>query len=248
MKQISIIGLLISFLSVPLFFSGFVKGENHESNLEEKRRPNVILIITDDQGYGDLACHGNSIIKTPNLDKLHSEAVRFTNFHVSPFCTPTRAALMTGRYPGRTGAYRTSSGRTLLHTDEKTMANVFSDHGYVTGMVGKWHLGDNAPHRPQDRGFQQVTWHRCGGVGQASDYWGNDYFDDVYEKNGSFKQFEGYCTDVWFNESLDFIEAHKEKPFFLYLATNAPHGPYRVGEEWSSPYKEKVNWKFGAEF
>jgi len=211
-------------------------------------RPNVILVMTDDQGYGDLACHGNTIINTPNLDKLHSESVRFTNFHVSPFCTPTRAALMTGRYPGRTGAYRTSSGRTMLHTDEKTVANLFADNGYVTGMVGKWHLGDNAPHRPQDRGFQDVTWHRCGGVGQASDYWGNDYFDDVYEKNGKFEKFNGYCTDVWFEEAIDFVEQNKEKPFFLYLATNAPHGPYIVGEEWSNPYKNQVNWKSGPEF
>ncbi|MEQ9287616.1 MAG: arylsulfatase [Cyclobacteriaceae bacterium] len=218
------------------------------SETEKKTQPNVIIVMTDDQGYGDLACHGNPVLKTPNLDKLYSESVRLTNFHVSPFCTPTRAALMTGRYPGRTGAYRTSSGRTMLHTDERTIANVFAENGYATGMVGKWHLGDNAPHRPQDRGFQDVTWHRCGGVGQASDYWGNDYFDDTYERNGKFEKFEGYCTDVWFDEAIDFVEENKEKPFFLYLATNAPHGPYRVGEQWSAPYQEKADWKFGPEF
>lgn len=212
------------------------------------QKPNVILIMTDDQGYGDLACLGNPVLKTPNLDKLHSESVRFTNFHVSPFCTPSRAALMTGRYPGRTGAYRTSSGRTMLHTDEKTIADVFSENGYTTGMVGKWHLGDNAPHRPQDRGFQDVTWHKSGGVGQASDYWGNDYFDDTYERNGKFEKFEGYCTEVWFNEAIDFVEQNKEEPFLLYLATNAPHGPYIVGEEWSEPYKDKADWKSGPEF
>ncbi|MDA7511337.1 sulfatase-like hydrolase/transferase, partial [Verrucomicrobia bacterium] len=121
--------------------------------------------MTDDQGYGDLSCHGNPILKTPHLDRLYAESVRFTDFHVSSFCTPTRAALMTGRYPGRTGAYRTSSGRTLMHSDERTIADVFSENGYMTGMIGKWHLGDNAPHRPQDRGFQDVVWHRCGGVG-----------------------------------------------------------------------------------
>ena len=178
-------------------------------------KPNVILIMTDDQGYGDLSCHGNPIIKTPHLDKLHNESVRFTDFHVSSFCTPTRAALMTGRYPARTGAYRTSSGRTMMHTDERTIANVFADNGYVTGMVGKWHLGDNAPHRPQDRGFQDVVWHRCGGVGQASDYWGNDYFDDTYERNGMFEKFEGYCTDIWFSESIRFVEQNKDKPFYV---------------------------------
>ena len=211
-------------------------------------QPNVILVMTDDQGYGDLGCHGNPFLKTPNLDQLHREAVRLTDFHVSPFCTPTRAALMTGRYPARTGAYRTSSGRTMLHTDEKTMADVFAAGGYATGMVGKWHLGDNAPHRPQDRGFQNVVWHRCGGIGQASDYFGNDYFDDTYERNGKFEKFPGYCTDVWFAEAMRFIEKNREQPFFLYLATNAPHGPYRVSPEWSDPYNETVTWSGGANF
>ena len=210
--------------------------------------PNVVLIMTDDQGYGDLTCHGNPILKTPNLDRLYVESVRLTNFHVSSFCTPTRAALMTGRYPGRTGAYRTSSGRTMLHTDERTIADVFSATGYVTGMVGKWHLGDNSPHRPQDRGFQDVVWHRCGGVGQASDHWGNDYFDDTYERNGRFEKFAGYCTDVWFAEALRFIEENRKKPFFLYLAPNAPHGPYRVPPRWSTPYEGKADWRSGPQF
>ncbi len=201
------------------------------------KRPNVILVMTDDQGYGDLSCHGNPVLKTPHLDRLHAESVRFTDFHVSPFCTPTRAALMTGNHVGYTGAFRTSSGRTLMHRDEKTLANLLADAGYVTGMVGKWHLGDNAPHRPQDRGFQDVVWHRCGGIGQASDHWGNDYFDDIYERNGEFEQFEGYCTDVWFREGMRFIEEKQDKPFFLYLALNAPHGPYRVPEKWAAPYK-----------
>ncbi len=211
-------------------------------------RPNVILIMTDDQGYGDLSCHGNPVLKTPHLDRLHADSVRFTDFHVSPFCTPTRAALMTGRYPARTGAYRTSSGRTMLHTDERTMAQLFAEAGYVTGMVGKWHLGDNAPHRPQDRGFQDVVWHRCGGIGQASDYWGNDYFDDTYERNGKFEPFSGYCTDVWFAEAQRFVAENRSRPFFLYLATNAPHSPYRVDPQWSGPYRETVKWKGGAEF
>lgn len=200
-------------------------------------RPNVILIMTDDQGYGDLGCHGNPIIKTPHLDRMHSESVRFTDFHVSSFCTPTRAALMTGNYPAKTGAYRTSAGRTMMHPDERTIAHHFSENGYATGMVGKWHLGDNAPHRPQDRGFQDVVWHRCGGIGQASDYWGNDYFDDTYERNGKFEKFEGYCTDVWFREGMRFVSENKDQPFFLYLALNAPHGPYRVPPEWAEPYK-----------
>jgi arylsulfatase A-like enzyme len=209
------------------------------------KTPNVIIIMTDDQGYGDLSCHGNPILKTPNLDLLHSESVRFTDFHVSPFCTPTRAALMTGNHPGVTGAYRTSAGRTMLHPSEKTIANHFAENGYKTGMTGKWHLGDNAPHRPQDRGFQDAVWHRCGGVGQASDYWGNDYFDDTYERvrpgsrEGTFEKFNGYCTDVWFREGMRFIAENKNNPFLLYIATNAPHGPYRVDPKWAEPYKRK---------
>jgi len=184
-------------------------------SLSAAERPNVVLIMTDDQGYGDLACHGNPVLKTPNLDALHAESVRLTDFHVSPFCTPTRAALMTGRYPARTGAYRTSSGRSMLHTDETTMAEVFAQAGYATGMVGKWHLGDNAPHRPQDRGFEDVLWHRGGGIGQAADYWGNDYFDDTYERNGTWEKFAGYCTDVFFAESMRFVEENRDRPFFL---------------------------------
>ena len=212
------------------------------------QKPNVILIMTDDQGYGDLKCHGNPVLKTPHLDRLYEESVRLTDFHVSPFCTPTRAALMTGRYPARTGAYRTSSGRTMMHPEERTVAHWFADHGYRTGMIGKWHLGDCAPHRPQDRGFQDVVWHRCGGVGQASDYWGNDYFDDTYERNGQFEKFEGYCTDVWFSEAKRFVRENRDRPFFLYLAPNAPHGPYRVDRKWSEPYAQQVSWRSGAEF
>ncbi|MCK0157303.1 arylsulfatase [Cellulophaga sp. F20128] len=236
---------LKAFLSVLIAFFGI---QTRAESQENYSKPNVIVIMTDDQGYGDLSSHGNPILKTPNLDRLYSESIRLTNFHVSPFCTPTRAALMTGRYPGRTGAYRTSSGRTLLHTDEQTIANVFSQNGYKTAMVGKWHLGDNAPHRPQDRGFEEVVWHRCGGIGQASDYYGNDYFDDTYDRNGTYEKFEGYCTDVWFNETKRFITENKEKPFFLYLATNAPHGPYLVDSKWSDPYQEKATWKNGPQF
>ena len=210
--------------------------------------PNVILILTDDQGYGDLSCHGNPILKTPALDQLYAESVRFTDMHVNSFCTPTRASIMTGRCATRTGAYRTSSARTMMHTDEVTMADVFTASGYVTGLFGKWHLGDSYPHRPQDSGFQNVLWHRCGGVGQISDYWGNDYFDDTYERDGKFEKFEGYCTDIWFEGALDFIEdsAKARKPFFAYIATNAPHHPFRVSEEYEAPYKTAATWRKGG--
>ena len=211
-------------------------------------QPNVVLVMTDDQGYGDLGCHGNPILKTPNLDQLYAESIRLTDFHVDSFCTPTRAALMTGRYSSRTGAYRTSSGRTMLHVDETTMADLFKANGYATGIFGKWHLGDSYPHRPQDRGFTDTLWHRCGGVGQLSDYWGNDYFDDTYEHNGKMEKFEGYCTDIWFQGALNFIEANKDRPFFCYIPTNAPHGPYRISPEYSNPYQKEANWSSGANF
>ncbi|MGB7343877.1 MAG: sulfatase-like hydrolase/transferase [Pirellulaceae bacterium] len=209
----------------------------------EAKHPNVILVMTDDQGYGDLSCHGNPTLKTPHLDRLHLESVRFTDFHVSPYCTPTRSALMTGRYPARTGAYRTSSGRTALHEREKTMGDLFTRNGYATGIFGKWHLGDCAPSRPMDKGFERSVWHRCGGLTQISDYWTNDYFDDTYLVGDRQTKFEGYCTDVWFDEAMKFMtsvatDAGGSKPFFVYLPTNAPHGPLLVADKWKQPFRD----------
>jgi arylsulfatase A-like enzyme len=203
---------------------------------QQNKPPNVVLVITDDQGYGDLSCHGNTVLKTPNLDSLYGESVRLTDFHVSPTCSPTRAALMTGRYCNRTGVWHTVMGRSLLRRDEVTMADVFGASGYRTGIFGKWHLGDNYPFRPQDRGFDDTLVHGGGGIGNTQDYWGNDYFDDTYFRNGKPEKFAGYCTDVWFDEAMKFIEANKDRPFFCYLPTNAPHSPFRVPERYSDPY------------
>ncbi len=206
---------------------------------DKSQKPNVILIITDDQGYGDLACHGNPIIKTPTMDKLHSESVRLTNFHVGPTCAPTRASLMTGRYCNRTGVWHTIMGRSLLRHDEITMGDVFRDAGYTTGIFGKWHLGDNYPFRPQDRGFDESVFHGGGGVTQTPDYWDNDYFDDTYWHNGLPTTYEGYCTDVWFDNALVFINKNQHKPFFCYISTNAPHSPFNVDPKYSLPYIEQ---------
>jgi arylsulfatase A-like enzyme len=199
-------------------------------------RPNVVLVITDDQGYGDLGCTGNPWIKTPNIDAFHAQALRLPDFHVSPLCTPTRGALMSGHRPIRNGAWATCWGRSILRKTEVTMADVFADSGYATGMFGKWHLGDNYPYRPQDRGFQHVVAHKGGGVGQTPDFWGNSYFDDTYFHNGRPVAHEGYCTDVWFHEALKFIEKNKDRPFFCYLSTNAPHSPYLVAEKYTKLY------------
>lgn len=204
-------------------------------------KPNVILILTDDQGYGDLSCHGNPVLKTPNLDKLHAESVRLTDFHVAPMCTPTRSQLLTGRDALANGAMNVSSGRTLLRRGLPTMADIFAASGYRTGLFGKWHLGDNYPYRPHDRGFHQAVWFPSSHIPSAPDHWNNDYFDDVYRHNGTRKQYQGYCTDVWFAEALKWIKVcHAQKePFFCYLATNAPHGPLFVPDQYREPYRKQ---------
>ena len=204
-------------------------------------RPNVVFVLTDDQGYGDLGCHGNPIVTTPNLDWFHGHSVRLTDYHVGPTCAPTRAGLLTGRYANSTGVWHTIGGRSLLHKDEYTMASMFADAGYRTGMFGKWHLGDSYPFRPEDRGFQEVVRHGGGGVGNTPDHWGNDYFDDTYCANGVWTRYAGYCTDVWFALGLDFIERHRHEPFFCYISTNAPHLPHIVDPEYTEPYLPPVS-------
>ncbi len=205
--------------------------------MAQAERPNVILILTDDLGIGDLGCHGNPWLKTPEIDAFYEKSVRLTNFHVSPLCTPTRAAIMTGKQPINNGAWATYKGRDALSPNAITMADIFRQNGYKTGLFGKWHLGDNYPSRPTDLGFDVAIHHLAGGVGELSDYWGNSYFDDVYYVNNQPKQFEGYCTDVWFNETMKFIQQNKNAPFFIYLPTNAPHDPLIVAEKYAAPYK-----------
>lgn len=205
--------------------------------LEGKPRPNVVLILTDDQGYGDLGCHGNDTIKTPNLDKLHDESVRFDRFYVSPVCAPTRASLMTGRYNYRTGAIDTYIGRAMMYPDEVTVAELLSAGGYRTGIFGKWHLGDNYPMRAMDQGFQESLVHRGGGLCQPSDWPGNTYFDPILSHNGQDEKSHGYCTDVFTNAAMAFIEANRDWPFFVYLPTNAPHTPLQVDDKYVAPYR-----------
>lgn len=206
--------------------------------------PNVLVVITDDQGYGDLSCHGNPVLKTPHLDRLAAESVRLTDFHVAPMCTPTRGQLLSGRDAFRNGAMNVSSGRTLLRSDLKTVADVFRAAGYRTGMFGKWHLGDNYPFRPIDRGFEHALWFPSSHINAVPDYWDNDYFADTYlldpvasdSPDGRFlpdtlakrRRYSGYCTDVFFREATDWIKQPSDQPFFCYLALNAPHWPHFV--------------------
>lgn len=225
MKLVSLLIYVVSIFFVSQAFS------------REESKPNVVVVITDDQGYGDFAFTGNPAIKTPNIDKLRGEAALLNNFHVDPTCAPTRSALMTGRYSDRVGVWHTVQGRSMLRRREVTMADIFSANGYATGMFGKWHLGDCYPYRPEDRGFQRSVYHKAGGVGQAPDYWGNDYFDDTYVVDGKLQRFEGFCTDVWFDEGMKFIKENKDKPFFAYIALNAPHKPLYSPLEYSDPYE-----------
>ncbi|MEN8201015.1 MAG: arylsulfatase [Bacteroidota bacterium] len=213
----------------------------HSTITVANEKPNIIIVITDDQGYGDLGCNGNPYILTPNLDHFKNEAVSFSNFHVSTTCAPTRGALMTGRHTNRLNVYHTISGRSILFEDEIILPQVFGQNGYTCGMFGKWHLGDNYPFRPEDRGFHEVVRHGGGGICQLPDYWGNDYFDDTYWHNGVMEKYGGYCTDVFFHKAIEFIEEHKDKPFFCYLSANAPHGPLNVPEEYIELYRNNEN-------
>ncbi|MEM9110285.1 MAG: sulfatase-like hydrolase/transferase [Planctomycetota bacterium] len=204
--------------------------------------PNVILILTDDQGYGDLSCHGNPHLRTPALDQLHAQSVRLTDFHVESSCAPTRATLMTGRFDTRAGVLDTVRGRSLLRRGQLTWPSLFRQAGYKTAIFGKWHLGDNYPFRPQDHGFDEVLIHGGGGAGNTSDYWANDYFDDTYFHNGDPKKFEGFCTNIWFAEATRFIEAQRgEQPFVCYISTNAPHLPFVARQQDLARYADQAD-------
>ncbi len=203
-------------------------------------RPNVILILTDDQGYGDLSCHGNPVLKTPHMDRLHSQSVRFTDFHSSPMCSPTRGQLLTGLDALRNGATFPATERSRLRQGITTMADVFAANRYATGIFGKWHLGDNYPYRPIDRGFQEAKYHLSYGLSSSSDF-DNDYFDGRYVDNKTVRRFPGYCTDFWFGEAMGWMRSRQleRKPFFCYLPTNVPHGPQWVSDQYSNPYRKE---------
>lgn len=192
--------------------------------------PNVILIVTDDQGYGDLGATGNPVIRTPNIDELAAGSASMTTFYVSPVCAPTRASLMTGRYNYRTRVVDTWIGRAMMEPDEVTVAEVLRDAGYATGIFGKWHLGDCYPMRAMDQGFETSLVHRGGGIGQPSDPAGGErkYTDAVLFRDGERVETTGYCTDVYFDAAAEWIASAHESgaPFFAYIATNAPHGPF----------------------
>ena len=207
-----------------------------------EQKPNIILIITDDQGYGDIGYNGNSHIKTPNLDLLATNSMRFNNFYVSPVCAPTRSSLLTGRYSLRTGVTDTYNGGAMMSNDETTLAEILKENNYQTGIFGKWHLGDNYPFRPTDQGFHESLIHLSGGIGQVGDftnyYKGNrSYFDPILWHNNEQKKYEGYCSDIFTDEAIKFIEENKSNQFFCYLSFNAPHTPLQVPDKYYDLYK-----------
>ncbi len=204
-------------------------------------RPNIVLVITDDQGYGDLGHTGNPVVKTPHLDALAAESSRLLDYHVAPTCSPTRAALLTGHWSNRTGVWHTINGRSMLRANEVTLAQLLREAGYQTGLFGKWHLGDNFPYRPEDRGFTEVYRHGGGGIGQTPDVWDNAYFDGRYTHNGQVVAAEGFCTDVFFDQARRFIRAQAaaKQPFFAYISTNAPHGPLHTPQKHLDRYPDQ---------
>lgn len=218
-----------------------------------QRRPNIILILTDDQGYGDVARHGNPILKTPNLDRLFDESVRLTDFHVSTTCAPTRAALMSGRHDFKNGVTHTILERERMSLNTTTIAQVLKSAGYTTGIFGKWHLGDEPAYRPNRRGFDEMFIHGCGGIGQTypgtcGDAPGNSYFNPVILHNDKFETTSGYCTDVFFGQAMNWMKAVKgRRPFFAYITPNAPHAPLNVPEGYEKLYADKAT-KQAAKF
>ncbi len=203
-------------------------------------KPNIIIVMPDDVGYGDFSCHGNPIVKTPHVDAFREQSVRFTNFHVSPTCAPTRAALLTGRHEFKSGVTHTINERERLSLKATTLAQVLKSSGYATGIFGKWHLGDEEAYQPERRGFDETYIHGAGGIGQSypgscGDAPGNTYFSPAVRHNGVFEKTDGYCTDVFFNQALRWIDARRktDAPFFAYITPNAAHTPLQCPEEYA---------------
>ena len=224
-----------------LLLACFVK--TNQAYTQENSRPNVIVIITDDQGYGDLGITGNRHLKTPVLDQFAKESIRFNNFYVSPVCAPTRSSLMTGRYSLRTGVRDTYNGGAIMAQNEITIAEMLKTANYKTGIFGKWHLGDNYPSRPMDQGFDESVIHLSGGMGQVGDITthfrrDSSYFNPILWHNGKQEAYQGYCSDIFAQQAIKFIEANKDQPFFCYLSFNAPHTPLQVPDKYYQMYKD----------
>lgn len=200
-------------------------------------RPNIVFILTDDQGWADISCHGNLDTETPTLDRLANSSVELTNYYVSPLCSPTRASLMSGQYAYRTNVVSTGHGLSSINPEIKTMAERLKDYGYSTALFGKWHLGDVYPHRAQDQGFDEVLTHINGNLSAYPPF--NPYLNPILIHNGTEEQHSGYCMDIYTNHAIKYIRKNKNKPFFIYLPTNTPHRPLEITDEYLAKYKAK---------
>jgi arylsulfatase len=226
-----------------------VKANANTDPIPKQPRPNVIIVLSDDQGYGDFSCHGNPVLKTPALDRMFNESVRFSNFHVAPLCTPTRGQLMTGMDAMNNKASTVITGRGLMRRDITIMPEIFRQNGYKTGIFGKWHLGDSYPDRPMDRGFEKNIWTKGWGLLSESEY-DNDYYKTRYLDNFDTVYSDKYCTDLWFDKAMDWMGELKNsnEPFFAYIPLNAPHGPFYSLEEDARPYHAQVKDSAAANF
>jgi arylsulfatase A-like enzyme len=200
---------------------------NQQSHLST--RPNVLLIVSDDQGWGDLSSNGNKNLQTTNFDRIGIEGARFTNFYVCPVCSPTRCELMTGRYHGRCGVNGVTQGRERINLDEYLVSQAFKSAGYRTALIGKWHSGIQHPYHPNDRGFDEF-------FGFTSGHWG-DYFNARLDQNGELRVATGYITDALTNHAIRWLDQSNE-PFFLNLTYNAPHSPMQVPDEWWNKFSD----------
>lgn len=218
-------------------------------SVKAEKKPNVIIVLSDDQGYGDFSCHGNPILKTPALDRLHDESIRFGNFHVAPLSTPTRGQLMTGLDAMNNKASTVLSGCCMMRRDLVTMPQIFSQNGYKTGIFGKWHLGDNYPDRPMDRGFDKSLWIKGWGLLSEIEF-DNDYYKTRYIDSLTIKLSDKYCTDLWFDKAIEWMDEmnNKGETFFAYISLNAPHGPFHAPREDYLSYCSNLDQKTASFF
>ncbi len=220
--------------------------DKSSQQLASLNKPNVIIVMTDDQGYADISAHGSPDVSTPNMDLLRSQGISLEDFQVSPTCAPTRSAIMTGRHPFKNGITHTILERERMALGITTLPQVLKRGGYSSGIFGKWHLGDEQEYQPDSRGFDEVFIHGAGGIGQAyagscADVPNNKYFNPVIKHNGTFVKTKGYCTDIFFTQAMSWIknESRDAKPFFAYIATNAPHGPFIAPENYKKKFIEQ---------
>ncbi len=235
LKQITYTLILLSFTMITLL-----------SCKAEQELPNIILLMTDDQGYADISAHGSPDVLTPNMDKLKTQSISLEDFQVSPTCAPTRSAIMTGRHPFKNGITHTILERERMALGIITLPEILKRKNYVSGIFGKWHLGDETAYQPESRGFDEVFIHGAGGIGQAypgscADIPDNNYFDPTVKHNGTFVKTKGFCTDVFFTQALAWIKtkSKEKKPFFTYITTNAPHGPFIAPESYKKKFLDQ---------